>query len=68
MEWISVDDRLPDEDVTVSVGEVGKELVTEAHCKKYHFGIGWWRDTGTGTSSISINPTHWMPLPKPPKY
>jgi hypothetical protein len=71
-EWISVKDRLPEEGkpVLISDGKDGtaakmqffyhvitKEKITswEPHCA-YH-GEAW----------IDFEPTHWMPLPEPPK-
>ena len=54
-EWISVEDRLPEDDVQVlACTKHGKAF--SAHCKK-----GKWR------VSHSIKITHWMPRPEPPK-
>ena len=58
-EWISVDDRLPENLSYIIVcdkyGNVG-----EAYC----YGEGWfeWID-----SEERVFVTHWMPLPEPPK-
>jgi hypothetical protein len=58
-EWISVEDRLPEERQNVLV----------------HYVDGWmpiafllggkWYQSGGETSWVSV--THWMPLPEPPK-
>lgn len=59
-EWISVDDRFPEEREHVIVfGEDG--LVGEAWHKKE--GLFWWMDDRDGIAAA----THWMPLPEPPK-
>jgi len=60
-EWIDVNDRLPEraERVLVAVGYmhvcVGIRGTSDGE---------WYNDYFPG---IAINPTHWMPLPKPPK-
>ena len=57
-EWISVDDRLPEEKQRVLV-----------RCKTIGTTVGWrlWEtwmtDLGDGGSEV----THWMPMPQPPK-
>ena len=37
----------------------------------YRFAIGYWRPYGSGgwgnRNCSDVNPTHWMPLPEPPK-
>ena len=54
-EWISVKDRLPEDEVQVlACTKHGKPF--PAHCK-----YGKWRVP----DSVTI--THWMPLPQPPK-
>jgi hypothetical protein len=61
--WISVEDRLPDNEVAVI-----------AYCKEddhswYAFrGSGlWWRPGERLSIKIFGTVTHWMPLPEPPK-
>lgn len=56
-EWISVKDRLPEEDVPVLVWE----LQGFAYVDVYKDGV--WE---VGTPNLAKF-THWMPLPKPPK-
>lgn len=59
--WISVDERLPDEDANVLVYFEDRTIMTA------HFlgcNIGWVPDN-TGMSLGKV--THWMPLPEPPK-
>ena len=52
--WISVEERLPDDDVQVlACTKHGKAF--SAHCEN-----GRWRVSG------SVKITHWMPLPEPP--
>lgn len=53
-EWVSVKDRLPEDDAQVlACTKHGKSF--SAHCEK-----GKWR------VSHSVKITHWMPLPTPP--
>ena len=57
--WISVEERLPEEDVTVLVyrdGCCGVARLLDAEPEIM------WTYTGFGG-----DPTHWMPLPEPPK-
>lgn len=69
MEWISVNDRLP-EDM--------KEIMFWGRCKDYHKDtpnsafIGVLKDSDNTMTWHSLgyevlNVTHWMPLPEPPK-
>ena len=54
-QWISVEDRLPEDDVQVlACTKHGKAF--SAHCER-----GRWRVSG------SVKVTHWMPLPEPPE-
>ena len=73
-EWISVDDRLPEEDdnyiVTAcdegcSAGE-GIWYSTVVVVAEYYKGSWTWYDGGREYSLEGIV-THWMPLPHPPK-
>lgn len=73
-EWISVDDRLPEEDdnyiVTAcdegcSAGE-GIWYSTVVVVAEYYKGSWTWYE-GSSEYSLEGTVTHWMPLPKPPK-
>lgn len=63
MEWISVKEKMPDLDSKVLVYTEDLDIEIMLYAKKYswggytfiHFTDGW-----------GSNPTHWMPLPKPP--
>jgi hypothetical protein len=67
MEWISVKDRTPDDDTLVLV-----------YMRSCHFSLafyigkgrlmkkGFWEYVGCQVELLK-NPTHWMPLPEPPK-
>ena len=57
-EWISVKERLPEEDVVV--------ILTD----HIDVGTGWFNGKGWRTPFADIDEyriTHWMPLPEPPK-
>ena len=74
--WISVDDELPTTDRSVLVVENQGYMSTAAY---YGIKIGWIAesfgensyyndgDYMNSSSKIDCNPTHWMPLPEPPK-
>lgn len=65
-EWISVNDRLPDEGLYLIVrnGKVGVAL----RQMFLFFGMIWNNDMTGGFSIISDEEvTHWMPLPQTPK-
>ena len=56
-EWISIDDKLPEEnmDVRVYEPEVGQCVAWLDDGDFYALGVNF------------VEPTHWMPLPDPPK-
>ena len=58
--WISVEERLPEENAK---GESDVVLVTDG---KHIFHGYYWRRINDWISLFLI-PTHWMPIPKPPK-
>lgn len=60
-EWISVDDRLPDENIIVLVCD-GDDVEMGSHDRHFGWAIYEWG----GPSSRSFV-SHWMPLPEPPK-
>ena len=57
-EWISVDDRLPDDDEVVIIC-TDKNFVYAGEL----IGDTWFLDNDSWTATV----THWMPLPEPPK-
>ena len=57
-EWISVDDRLP-EDGDVVISCTNKNFVYAGEL----IGDTWFLDNDSWTATV----THWMPLPHPPK-
>lgn len=68
MEWISVDDRMPDEfnSVIICDSKADCQDMRDPIIGHYEPDIDsgtWYRDW----SSEVLNVTHWMPLPEPPK-
>jgi hypothetical protein len=66
-EWIAVSDRLPDEGQTVLVVLGGYVRAAFRRTTKYHKNpekVAQWQLLLGG---VFDNPTHWMPLPEPPK-
>ena len=62
MDWISVDDRLPE--AFTSVLFFGEEY-DDVACHGHYDG-GRWYDCDWSYDPIESEITHWMPLPKPP--
>ena len=60
MKWISVQDKLPKEEIRVLVFEKGG--LTVAYLDEYH----QWCPHSLDFSSIGENPSHWMRLPELP--
>lgn len=63
--WISVEDRLPDAGQTVLVWANGC-----VHMSVHRLHGNLFSSSYSGaqeSSSIGYKPTHWMPLPEPPK-
>jgi hypothetical protein len=58
-QWISVNDRLPEDGQSVLVHYVDGWMPVA------HLLNGKWYQSGGETSWLSV--THWMPLPEPPK-
>lgn len=70
-DWISVDDRLPDEYGLV-VAAYLYEFANDLDACVCYFRNGNFRLSKNGIDSLAVvdmtfKPTHWMPLPKPPK-
>lgn len=59
MNWISVEDRLPEIDLEVLIVE--KDLIIEVGSYQEYY---WVENT---EYKMRENVTHWMPIPKPPK-
>lgn len=64
--WISIEDELPKD---------GKDVLLCVHgriCIGYRihisYGVSGWIETGDYSCRESLYPTHWQPLPEPPKY
>ena len=68
-EWISVKDRLPEEEgwylVYTTPNREHKSINKAMFCKGYAWGNfePYWRGAGGHWANV----THWMPLPQPPK-
>lgn len=74
MEWISVNDRLPEKNTTIDVIINGKYRLPDAVYslkdmwnKKDNFSAYMRGDNGMYWADITSDVTHWMPIPEPPK-
>ena len=71
-EWISVKDRLPDEnDINDYLITDGKRCFVGFYCRKAkgwnNFTLGWIQEYYADGEVDDIEITQWMPLPEPPK-
>lgn len=69
MSWVSVKDRLPDEDVDVLVCDIN-HLGAPIAVGKYSPNPNWsdWEtDSDFWQGSSDLDVTHWMPLPTNPQ-
>lgn len=81
MEWISVKDRLPEDDLPIDTDRLMIKVLVCSTSGKYgvrtlsrqRWTMNWDPKTDTSTyspwewSRHALNITHWMPLPGPPK-
>ena len=64
-EWISVEDRLPDEDMSVLTCNINGQCSDDREPVIAALdGRGWYEPWPLHESELY--PTHWMPLPEPP--
>ena len=62
--WISVKDRLPGRAGTYIIVDCYGNVMSRHFCKSHGKFSGYWHANGSAKYG---NPTHWMPMPKPPK-
>lgn len=75
MEWISVEDRLPQKLTMVALVDIGRWLNVPFYTNVYEVGYlnninghgDFWSTVGTRYAQKLNAFTHWMPLPDPPK-
>lgn len=60
-EWISVDERLPEEGILVIVCDKNAKDAASFISFYFHERKVW------SFCGMTFHPTHWMPLPEPPK-
>jgi hypothetical protein len=68
MKWISVSVRLPEEGEDV-LCYWGDHLSYDVGTYSGQRDNGWhiWQDSNGAMNEFDADPTHWMPLPEPPK-
>ena len=67
-EWIAVDDWLPELNVHCLVYFSGDERPHCLYRQQFSDRVEWVDDSERTSSLVDyIEPTHWMPLPEPPK-
>lgn len=70
MQWISVEDKLPEKKSSVLCFEITYGMFVAIYERKLaHYDPGYFDTWNSGLccGSDSPDPTHWMPLPKPPE-
>ena len=69
MEWISVKERLPEEETSVLVWAEWADDPGGYSCELAMLCDGNWYNNGViaGELHYKLTVTHWMPLPAPPK-
>ena len=67
MDWIRVDERLPEPGVWVLVYQYGRILNAQAASYRVNrlTGIPYWRAADDNLGDF-VDVTHWMPMPEPP--
>jgi hypothetical protein len=65
-EWISVEDSLPEEGRQVLLYWKESGHIEDGAFYEFETGTGWYHVLFDG-ESLNCEPTHWMPLPEPPK-
>jgi len=59
--WVSINHKLPQKDGTEYFGfEDGEYFV-------FSYRMGDWHECSQSEIAYEVNPSHWMPLPYPPK-
>ena len=67
-EWISVRDKLPEDNKYVLAVFASGALVVACVFEHDEDAVYWRAQTDDGwESDMDFDPTHWMPLPEPPK-
>lgn len=68
--WISVEDRLPEENKALLVCDISGVTSDEREPEKafYEGGIFYWQSIVNYDDGTSLRVTHWMPLPELPDY
>lgn len=66
MDWIDLKDSQPDDFQYVIVGRMKSRDSMEACFPAMYADDKFWVPTLSGQKDM-VNPTHWMPLPEPPR-
>ncbi len=59
--WVSLKDEKPKKDGTDYLG------FEDGECYIFNFRMGDWYQCSRSEVGYEVKPTHWMPLPNPPK-
>lgn len=63
--WISVKDKMPNEGEIVMT--YGSGAANTQFCQAYYRANGFWQELDECGDFLDDSPTHWMPLPEPPR-
>lgn len=66
LEWIPIEEELPNKNVEVLATHKDDKWVVTAIIKNKNW-YNSWDVINNNNNKVAIWPTHWMPIPEPPK-